>query len=74
MNPNQSPHPVNHFDFGPDSGDASNEFAFDMDNAYPGSYMAGSDDDGDSNDPWKPLNSHEPGNLKVKPFKQGSSS
>lgn len=28
-----------------------------------------SDDDDD--DPWKPLNPHEPGNLKVKPFKKG---
>lgn len=27
----------------------------------------GSDDD----DPWKPLNPHEPGNLKVKPYRKG---
>ena len=27
------------------------------------------DSDSDSDDPWKPLNPHEPGNLKIKPFK-----
>ncbi|KAF8394599.1 hypothetical protein HHK36_020813 [Tetracentron sinense] len=27
-------------------------------------------DDSDDDDPWKPLNPHEPGNLKVKPFKK----
>ncbi|KAL5996192.1 hypothetical protein ACLOJK_026266 [Asimina triloba] len=28
-------------------------------------------DDDDQDDPWKPLNPHEPGNLKVKPFRKG---
>ncbi|XP_043708146.1 condensin-2 complex subunit H2-like isoform X2 [Telopea speciosissima] len=28
------------------------------------------DDDEDDDDPWKPLNPHEPGNLKIKPFKK----
>lgn len=28
-------------------------------------------DDSDSADPWKPLNPHEPGTLKVKPYKKG---
>ncbi|KAL3505699.1 hypothetical protein ACH5RR_031081 [Cinchona calisaya] len=27
-------------------------------------------DDSDNDDPWKPLNPHEPGNLKVKPYKK----
>ncbi|XP_020599217.1 condensin-2 complex subunit H2, partial [Phalaenopsis equestris] len=29
------------------------------------------DDPDEDEDPWKPLNPHEPGNLKVKPFKKG---
>ncbi|XP_039135245.1 condensin-2 complex subunit H2 [Dioscorea cayenensis subsp. rotundata] len=29
------------------------------------------DSDDDSEDPWKPLNPHEPGNLKIKPFRKG---
>jgi condensin-2 complex subunit H2 len=28
--------------------------------------------DADDDDPWKPLNPHEPGNLRVKPFRKGS--
>ncbi|KAE8683352.1 Condensin-2 complex subunit H2 [Hibiscus syriacus] len=28
------------------------------------------DSDDDDNDPWKPLNPHEPGNLKVRPFRK----
>jgi condensin-2 complex subunit H2 len=28
--------------------------------------------DADEDDPWKPLNPHEPGNLRVKPFRKGS--
>ncbi|CAI9118886.1 OLC1v1020513C1 [Oldenlandia corymbosa var. corymbosa] len=31
----------------------------------------GFSDDSDGEDPWKPLNPHEPGNLKVKPYKKG---
>ncbi|KAI3975510.1 hypothetical protein MKX01_038779 [Papaver californicum] len=30
------------------------------------------EDDNDEDDPWKPLNPHEPGTLKVKPFKKGN--
>ncbi|EEF45573.1 conserved hypothetical protein [Ricinus communis] len=30
----------------------------------------GSDDDNNDDDPWKPLNPHEPGTLKVKPFRK----
>lgn len=30
-----------------------------------------SDSDDNDDDPWKPLNPHEPGNLKVKPYKKG---
>lgn len=33
----------------------------------------GDDSDDDDDDPWKPLNPHEPGDLKVKPFKKGPS-
>ncbi|KAK3016355.1 hypothetical protein RJ639_005739, partial [Escallonia herrerae] len=45
----------------------SNNVQFEMDDGYsePG------DLDDDDDDPWKPLNPHEPGNLKVKPFKKG---
>ncbi|KAF6173816.1 hypothetical protein GIB67_003817 [Kingdonia uniflora] len=32
--------------------------------------MDGPDDEDDDDDPWKPLNPHEPGNLKVKPFRK----
>lgn len=31
----------------------------------------GQDDADEDEDPWKTLNPHEPGNLKVKPFKKG---
>lgn len=30
------------------------------------------DSDDAEDDPWKPLNPHEPGNLRVKPYKRGS--
>ncbi|PKA46722.1 Condensin-2 complex subunit H2 [Apostasia shenzhenica] len=29
------------------------------------------DDSDEDDDPWKPLNPHEPGNLKIKPFRKG---
>lgn len=47
-----------------------NNWGLDMDERYsePGDF-----DDEDDNDPWKPLNPHEPGNLKVKPFRKGCS-
>nr|XP_043607938.1 condensin-2 complex subunit H2 [Erigeron canadensis] len=42
---------------------------FDMEDGFshPGTF---DDSDEDSDDPWKPLNPHERGNLKVKPFKK----
>lgn len=33
--------------------------------------FSNSDGDDDNDDPWKPLNPHEAGNLKVKPFRKG---
>ncbi|CAN0920081.1 Condensin-2 complex subunit H2 [Linum grandiflorum] len=46
---------------------------FDMDDMYP---SPGNLDDIDldehETDPWKPLNPHEPGDLKVKPFRRGA--
>lgn len=48
----------------------NNNSEFEMDGSgYPGSE---NDDDSDEDDTWKPLNPHEPGNLKVKRFKKGS--
>ncbi|EPS61088.1 hypothetical protein M569_13713 [Genlisea aurea] len=41
-------------------------FEFDDDFSEPG----GVDSDEDDDDPWKPLNPHEPGFLKVKPYKK----
>lgn len=34
----------------------------------------GDDSEGDDDDPWKPLNPHEPGTLRIKPFKKGINS
>ncbi|XP_062150325.1 condensin-2 complex subunit H2 isoform X3 [Alnus glutinosa] len=45
-----------------------NNCGFDMDDRY--SEPRDLDDDDDDNNPWKPLNPHEPGNLKVKPFRK----
>ncbi|XP_017224328.1 condensin-2 complex subunit H2 isoform X2 [Daucus carota subsp. sativus] len=46
----------------------NNNSEFEMEGGgYPGSE---DDDDSDEDDLWKPLNPHEPGNLKVKPFKE----
>uniref|UniRef100_A0A2C9WBN2 Condensin-2 complex subunit H2 n=1 Tax=Manihot esculenta TaxID=3983 RepID=A0A2C9WBN2_MANES len=44
---------------------------FDMEDGYsePGN-LEDSEDDDVNYDPWKPLNPHEPGNLKVKPFRK----
>ncbi|XP_058077059.1 condensin-2 complex subunit H2 [Magnolia sinica] len=36
-----------------------------------GGFSEPRDDSDDDDDPWKPLNPHEPGDLKVKPFKKG---
>ncbi|GMJ02073.1 hypersensitive to excess boron 2 [Hibiscus trionum] len=56
---------VNECNMGPDPSVADDfgnvDHGFDMDDRY-------SDDD--DNDPWKPLNPHEPGNLKVRPFRK----
>lgn len=64
---------VNNCDIGPDPS-ASNMFfdsnhGFDVDDrdSDPGE----TDDSDNDEDPWKPLNPHGPGNLKVKPFKKG---
>lgn len=45
-------------------------YEFDNDDGYAGP-QNNSDSDDDVDDPWKPLNPHEPGNLEVKPFKRG---
>ncbi|KAM7485052.1 hypothetical protein LguiA_001061 [Lonicera macranthoides] len=47
----------------------NNHNEFEMDDGYsePRDFNDSEDDD---DDPWKPLNPHEPGNLKVKPFKK----
>ncbi|CAK9145601.1 unnamed protein product [Ilex paraguariensis] len=45
-----------------------NNSGFEMDNGY--TEPRDSDDDDNDDDPWKPLNPHEPGNLKVKPYKK----
>lgn len=51
---------------------ASVNHGFDMDDGYSEHMDLNDSDDDEDNDPWKPLNPHEPGNLKVKPFKKGS--
>lgn len=45
---------------------------FDMDDRYtePGGDFDDSEEE-EEDDPWKPLNPHESGNLKVKPFRKG---
>ena len=74
-NVNQSPRPdcsfsANGCNMGPDPAAADNfgnvDHGFDMDDSY--SEPRDLDDD---DDPWKPLNPHEPGNLKVRPFRKG---
>lgn len=47
-----------------------NNHEFDTGDQHPESRNS---DDSDDDDPWKPLNPHEPGSLKVKPFKKGAS-
>ncbi|KAI3961156.1 hypothetical protein MKX01_035742 [Papaver californicum] len=54
-------------------GDDNNDYHGDDNNG--GGYSVHEsmpEDDNDDNDPWKPLNPHEPGTLKVKPFKKGN--
>lgn len=43
-------------------------YGFNMDDGCDAS--RDSDNSDDDNDPWKPLNPHEPGNLRVKPFRK----
>jgi len=45
-------------------------YGFDMDHGCDASRESDNSDD-DSDDPWKPLNPHELGNLRVKPFRKG---
>ncbi|XWS14109.1 hypothetical protein CRYUN_Cryun36dG0094900 [Craigia yunnanensis] len=77
-NVNQSPRPdcglgVNDCNMGPDPPAADNsgnvDHGFDMDYRYSESRDLDDSDD-DDNDPWKPLNPHKPGNLKVRPFRK----
>ncbi|CAI9779746.1 unnamed protein product [Fraxinus pennsylvanica] len=44
-----------------------NNYESGMGDGYP---ETGNWDESDEDDPWKPLNPHEPGNLKVKPYKK----
>ncbi|TKY72577.1 Condensin-2 complex subunit H2 [Spatholobus suberectus] len=44
-------------------------YGFNMDNGCDASRDSDNSDD-DNDDPWKPLNPHEPGNLRVKPFRK----
>lgn len=73
-NVNQSPWvEVNNCNIGADPS-ASNMFfdsnhGFGVDDRY--SEPGETDDSDNDEDPWKPLNPHEPGNLIVKPFKKG---
>ncbi|OMO53612.1 Non-SMC condensin II complex, subunit H2-like protein [Corchorus capsularis] len=78
FNVNQSPRAdcsfdVNDCNMGPDpavADDFGNEdHGFDMDDRYSEPRDLDDSDD-DDNDPWKPLNPHEPGNLKVRPFRK----
>lgn len=74
---NQSPFVDNHFEKNDNnthshaSGcDVNMDNDFDMDDGFsqPGTF----DDSDEDEDPWKPLNPHELGKLKVKPFKKGA--
>ncbi|PSR85103.1 Condensin-2 complex subunit like [Actinidia chinensis var. chinensis] len=76
-NLNRSPTVDHGFEFsgcniGPDhpswSVPDNNIHGFEMDDGY--SEPGDLDDSDDEEDPWKPLNPHEPGNLRVKPFKK----
>ncbi|XP_022973800.1 condensin-2 complex subunit H2-like [Cucurbita maxima] len=49
--------------------DENHEFDMDIGHSEPDD-SNDSDSDSDDDDPWKPLNPHEPGNLKVKPFRK----
>lgn len=56
----------------PASADLDNcNFGFNMDDGCD-TFRDADNSDADDDDPWKPLNPHEPGNLRVKPFRKGS--
>ncbi|XP_021770813.1 condensin-2 complex subunit H2-like [Chenopodium quinoa] len=59
------------FEHGPSNNGISDhgEYGFESDDNNP-HHDDFDDSDGDDDDPWKPLNPHEPGNLKVKPFRK----
>ncbi|KAI7747175.1 hypothetical protein M8C21_006618 [Ambrosia artemisiifolia] len=72
----QSPFADNHFETNANDTkshapgcDVNMDQDFEMDDGFsqPGPF---DDSDDDDDDPWKPLNPHEPGKLKVKPFKK----
>lgn len=67
-----SPRVACSFDVGPNppvnDNFGENYHGFDMDDNY--SEPRDFDNSDDEDDPWKPLNPHEPGNLKVKPFRK----
>lgn len=48
------------------------DFGYNMDDGCHTFRDSDNSDADDDDDPWKPLNPHEPGNLKVKPFRKGS--
>lgn len=47
------------------------DFGFNMNDGFDTSRDS-DNSDADGDDPWKPLNPHEPGNLRVKPFRKGN--
>ncbi|KAJ6769419.1 CONDENSIN-2 COMPLEX SUBUNIT H2 [Salix koriyanagi] len=75
-NPMQSPvagcgFQVNEYKTGPDPpvhDNFDNNHGFDIEDTY--SEPENAEDLDDDDDPWKSLNPHEPGNLKVKPFEK----
>lgn len=68
-----SKNPNNDFEAGPSNNIFSDHgnCGFESDDNNP-QHEDFDDSDCDGDDPWKPLNPHEPGNLKVKPFRKGS--
>ncbi|KAJ9154524.1 hypothetical protein P3X46_027847 [Hevea brasiliensis] len=59
------PNPPAHDNYG------DGNHGFDMDDAHSEPMnLEDSEDDENNDDPWKPLNPHEPGNLKAKPFRK----
>jgi condensin-2 complex subunit H2 len=53
------------------AGFDNGDFGPNMDDGFDTQMDADNSDLEDEDDPWKPLNPHEPGNLKVKPFRKG---